>query len=121
MPCRISFRLPQRVASPPILDQPGAETLFGRGDMLLLQNDRVTRLQGYYMPPAEMTDFLTRRFPESGQAPVDLGGEPEPLDLTVDDKDEANNKALEGVATGLVVGRNEESLLDGGVMTVEAE
>lgn len=58
MPCRISFRLPQRVDSQTILDQSGAENLFGRGDMLLLQNDRLTRLQGYFMPVGEIADLL---------------------------------------------------------------
>jgi len=119
MPCRISFRLPQRVDSQTILDQSGAENLFGRGDMLLLQNDRVTRLQGYYTPIAEMADFLGRRFPGSGFAPPE--GEPEPLDLAIDDHDEANRKAIEGVATGLVVGHDEDDLLDGGLMMVEVE
>lgn len=121
MPCRISFRLPQRVDSQTILDQSGAENLFGRGDMLLLQSDRVTRLQGYYMPNTEMADFLGRRFPGSGYVPVPPEEEPEPLDLTVDDHDEANRKAMEGVATGLVVGCDEDDILDGGVMIVEAE
>ena len=121
MPCRISFRLPQRVDSQTILDQSGAENLFGRGDMLLLQNDRVTRLQGYYMSIAETADFLGSRFPESDRAPVDAAGEPEPLDLAVNDQDEANHKALEGVATGLFVGPDEDDLLDGGVIMIEAE
>jgi len=71
MPCRVSFRLPQRVDSQTILDQPGAENLFGRGDMLLLKNDRVTRLQGYFMPPAEMAELLGGRFPGSGYPPSD--------------------------------------------------
>lgn len=120
MPCRISFRLPQRVDSQTILDQSGAENLFGRGDMLLLQNDRLTRLQGYYMPATEMAALLAERFPGSGYEPGDQQGDPEPLDLTVDRRDEANHKPLEGVATCLVA-TDEADLLAGTVMIVEAE
>ena len=69
MPCRVSFRLPQRVDSQTILDQSGAENLFGRGDMLLLQNDRLTRLQGYFMPATEMADLVARRFPGAESRP----------------------------------------------------
>jgi len=74
MPCRISFRLPQRVDSQTILDQSGAENLFGRGDMLLLQYDRLTRLQGYYMPVNEIAEFLALRVRNSGIAPKASGG-----------------------------------------------
>ena len=47
MPCRIAFRVPQVVDSRTILDRGGAENLLGKGDMLLLLNDEVRRLQGY--------------------------------------------------------------------------
>lgn len=118
MPCRVSFRLPQRVDSQTILDQAGAENLFGRGDMLLLQNDRLTRLQGYYMSVADMTAFLATRYPGSGIPPVD---EPESLDLAVDDSDEENRKSLEGVATALVVDAGSDDLGGGGTVRVEVE
>lgn len=49
LPCRISLRLPQRSDSAVILDQPGAERLSGMGDMLLLHNGQMERLQGYYV------------------------------------------------------------------------
>lgn len=120
MPCRVSFRLPQRIDSQTILDQSGAENLFGRGDMLLLQNDRVRRLQGYYMPPTEMAEFLGRRFPGSGYAPVDAWDD-DPLDLSVDDTDAANHEALVGEATCLAAGPSHDDLLDGATMTVEVE
>lgn len=118
MPCRTSFRLPQRVDSQTILDQPGAENLFGRGDMLLLQNDRLSRLQGYYMAPADMAAFLATRYPGSGVPPSD---DPEPLDLAVDDGDEENRKPLEGVATALVVDSGTDDLGGGGTVRVEVE
>lgn len=119
MPCRVTFRLPQRVDSQTILDQTGAENLFGRGDMLLLQNDRLSRLQGFYMSPTEMTEFLADRYPGSGVAPIDEEPEDEELDLSVDDRDNANHKDLIGEVTGLAVGPDREDLLDGDVMTIE--
>ena len=119
MPCRVSFRLPQRVDSQTILDQTGAENLFGRGDMLLLQNDKLSRLQGFYMSPTEMTAFLADRYPGSGVAPIDAEPEDEELDLSVDDRDNANHKDLIGEVTGLAVGPDREDLLDGDVMTIE--
>lgn len=119
MPCRVSFRLPQRVDSQTILDQTGAENLFGRGDMLLLQNDKLSRLQGFYMSPTEMTAFLADRYPGSGVAPIDAEPEDEELDLSIDDRDNANHKDLIGEVTGLAVGPDREDLLDGDVMTIE--
>ena len=49
MPTRVAFRLPQRVDSAVILDRPGAEALLGNGDMLLLHDGQVQRLQSYYV------------------------------------------------------------------------
>jgi hypothetical protein len=118
MPCRVSFRLPQRVDSQTILDQAGAENLFGRGDMLLLHNDRLTRLQGYYIPAPEIAQYLGGRFPGSGSP---LPAAPEPTLEVMSDTDEANRKGLVGTATGLCVGSNERDLHDGGVMLVEVE
>jgi hypothetical protein len=120
MPCRVSFRLPQRIDSQTILDQSGAENLFGRGDMLLLQNDRVSRLQGYYLPPTDAAEFLSGRFPGSGSAPMEGDDEEVALDLSVDDSDRANSDPLVGEATGLAASATDD-LLGGDVMTVEVE
>lgn len=117
MPSRISFRLPQRVDSQTILDQTGAENLFGKGDMLLLMNDRLLRLQGYYMAPTQMMVYLTERFPGSGNAPT-LPVEA-PLDLRIDDSDQANFEDLVGEVTGLAVGADEHRLDAGSTMTIE--
>lgn len=116
MPCRVSFRLPQRVDSQTILDQSGAENLFGRGDMLLMLNDRLMRLQGYYMSPQEMTRFLGEH---SEYVPV---FEPEgTLKLDVNDNDRANHESLVGEVTGLAAGPDSGDLLDGDVMILEVE
>jgi len=42
-----------------ILDQPGAENLLGRGDMLFLAGGTVERLQGFYVSPDELACFLS--------------------------------------------------------------
>jgi S-DNA-T family DNA segregation ATPase FtsK/SpoIIIE len=62
-PCRVSFRLPQRLDSLVVLDQIGAEKLLGAGDMLLLHDGRLHRLQGYYVTVDEEVQLLTRKYP----------------------------------------------------------
>jgi len=62
-PCRVSFRLPQRLDSMVVLDQAGAEKLLGSGDMLLLHEGQLCRLQGYCMSIADETQLLTRKYP----------------------------------------------------------
>jgi hypothetical protein len=59
LPTRISFRLPQRVDSMTIIDQPGAENLLGAGDMLLLHEGRLQRLQGYFVSMDEIATLIT--------------------------------------------------------------
>jgi DNA segregation ATPase FtsK/SpoIIIE-like protein len=58
---RISFRLPQRVDSMSILDEPGAESLLGAGDMLLLHDGKLQRLQGYFAPTETITNLISTR------------------------------------------------------------
>ena len=44
-PARIAFRVMQMIDSRTIIDQPGADKLIGRGDMLLSKDGEVTRIQ----------------------------------------------------------------------------
>ncbi len=60
MACRISFSLPSSRDSQVILDEPGAERLLRNGDMLLLLEGRLTRLQGYYVDPSRLEALLAR-------------------------------------------------------------
>jgi DNA segregation ATPase FtsK/SpoIIIE-like protein len=60
MACRISFSLPSSRDSQVVLDEPGAERLLRNGDMLLLLEGRLTRLQGYYIDPANIPALLSR-------------------------------------------------------------
>jgi len=61
-PVRIAFKVSQKVDSRTILDRMGADTLLGKGDMLVLPpgTDKLIRLQGVYTSDDEInriTDF----------------------------------------------------------------
>lgn len=58
LPCRVALRLPSRTDSQTILDQAGAERLLGAGDMLLLADGQLVRLQGYYASPEELRSWV---------------------------------------------------------------
>ena len=58
MACRISFSLPSSRDSQVVLDEPGAERLLRNGDMLLLLEGKLTRLQGYYVDPLRIEALL---------------------------------------------------------------
>jgi DNA segregation ATPase FtsK/SpoIIIE-like protein len=60
MACRISFSLPSSRDSQVILDEPGAERLLRHGDMLLMHEGKLTRLQGYYVDPQRIEGLLKR-------------------------------------------------------------
>jgi len=61
MACRISFSLPSSRDSQVILDEPGAERLLRHGDMLLMHEGKLTRLQGYYVDPSKIESMLRRK------------------------------------------------------------
>ncbi len=70
-PARISFAVASSVDSRVILDQPGAEKLLGRGDMLYQAPDAAApiRVQGVYVSDAELkqiTDFWKAAQKERG-------------------------------------------------------
>jgi len=56
MPCRVGFRVAARMDSRIILDQNGAETLLGEGDMLFLKpgTSDLIRAQGTFLDDAEI-------------------------------------------------------------------
>jgi len=60
MACRISFSLPSSRDSQVILDEVGAERLLRHGDMLLMHEGKLTRLQGYYVDPVRIEGLLRR-------------------------------------------------------------
>ena len=59
-PSRISFAVTSQVDSRVILDQPGAETLLGQGDMLYMASDssKLVRVQGCFVSDKEIKDLI---------------------------------------------------------------
>lgn len=60
IPCRIAFNVSSMIDSRVIIDQPGAEKLLGRGDMLFLPPDaaKPMRIQGVYVSDAEINNLI---------------------------------------------------------------
>lgn len=71
-PCRISFATASRHDSRTILDQVGAETLLGKGDMLFMPpgTSRVMRLHGPYVSEQESA-HLIRWLKQTGKPDLD--------------------------------------------------
>ncbi len=63
-PARIAFRVMQMVDSRTIIDQPGANQLIGRGDMLFSNNGEITRIQCALVDTPEVekiVDFIAKQ------------------------------------------------------------
>jgi S-DNA-T family DNA segregation ATPase FtsK/SpoIIIE len=68
-PARIAFAVTSQVDSRVILDQPGAEKLLGRGDMLFMapESSKLRRIQGCFVSDQEIravVNFWRERYPE---------------------------------------------------------
>ncbi len=102
-PARISFRLASRHDSQTIINGPGAETLLGDGDMLVMTATQpVTRVQGAFVSEGELArvvDFLKEQgkpvYDESILKAREGGGDRGGLD---DEDDPVYDQALELVA-----------------------
>jgi S-DNA-T family DNA segregation ATPase FtsK/SpoIIIE len=57
-PARIAFRVMQMIDSRTIIDQPGAQQLIGRGDMLMSNGGEVTRIQCAFVDTPEVRDIV---------------------------------------------------------------
>ena len=57
-PARIAFRVMQMTDSRTIIDQPGAQQLIGRGDMLMSVNGELTRVQCAFVDTPEVRDVV---------------------------------------------------------------
>lgn len=60
IPCRIAFNVSSMIDSRVILDQPGAEKLLGRGDMLFMPPDasKPMRIQGVFLTDGEINNLI---------------------------------------------------------------
>lgn len=72
LPSRIAFHVPSTVDSQVILDRPGAELLFGQGDMLLMtvENSNLQRLQGVFVSNDEIRRLVNYWKDESKKVPA---------------------------------------------------
>lgn len=70
IPCRIAFNVSSMVDSRVIIDQPGAEKLLGRGDMLFLPPDasKPVRIQGVLVQDSEINNLI-KYLKDTGIAP----------------------------------------------------
>lgn len=70
IPCRVAFNVSSMIDSRVILDQPGAEKLLGKGDMLYVPPDasKPMRIQGVYVSDTEIRNLITF-LKKSGIAP----------------------------------------------------
>ena len=61
IPCRIAFNVSSMVDSRVIIDQPGAEKLLGKGDMLYVPPDasKPMRIQGVYVSDSEIRNLIS--------------------------------------------------------------
>ena len=57
-PARIAFRVMQMIDSRTIIDQPGANQLIGRGDMLFSNGGELTRIQCAFLDTPEVRDIV---------------------------------------------------------------
>src|SRR5690606_5974449 len=75
VPCRISFNVSSMIDSKVIIDQPGAEKLLGRGDMLYVPPDQAkpTRIQGTFVSDQDVKRVVN--FIKSRGAPVQYRAE----------------------------------------------
>jgi S-DNA-T family DNA segregation ATPase FtsK/SpoIIIE len=100
-PCRIAFRVSAKVDSRTILDQNGAETLLGNGDMLFLPpgKSEPMRVQGAFISTDE-----TERLMEWYKAHAPRAAAPVPGKPTIDEQvaaiEEAEKAGEEGAGSG---------------------
>ena len=61
IPCRIAFNVSSMIDSRVIIDQPGAEKLIGKGDMLFVPPDasKPMRIQGVYVSDTEIRNLIS--------------------------------------------------------------
>ena len=95
-PCRIAFRVSAKVDSRTILDQNGAETLLGNGDMLFLPpgKSEPMRVQGAFISTDE-TEKLMDWYKAHARAAPAVPGKPS-IDEQVAALEEAEKKGEEG-------------------------
>jgi DNA segregation ATPase FtsK/SpoIIIE, S-DNA-T family len=100
-PCRVAFRVSAKVDSRTILDQNGAETLLGNGDMLFLPpgKSEPMRVQGAFISTDETERLMEWYKAHAPRAPAAVPGKPT-IDEQVAAIEEAEKAGEEGAGTG---------------------
>ncbi len=96
IPSRIAFMVESALNSRIILDEGGAETLLGKGDMLFKQAGALTtvRIQGAFISDEEVeavVDYVRNECLQQEKEPVKY----EPIDLSVPDKEQPSQEEEE--------------------------
>ena len=98
-PARIAFRVTMMIDSRTILDQPGANQLVGRGDMLISTGSELTRLQCALIETEEVervTHYISQQqgYPTAFELPEYVGEDGEKAaDIDTDDLDKMFEEA----------------------------
>ena len=93
-PTRIAFKVASMIDSRTILDQPGANQLIGKGDMLISSGSTVTRVQCAFIDTPEVEQICSfiseqRGYPSAFLLPEYVGDdEPGPGDIDLNNRDE---------------------------------
>ena len=93
-PARIAFKVASMIDSRTILDQPGANQLIGKGDMLIAAGSDVTRVQCAFVDTPEVESICAfiseqRGYPTAFLLPEYVGDEePGPGEVDLNNKDE---------------------------------
>lgn len=94
-PARIAFKVASMIDSRTILDQPGANQLIGKGDMLISANSDITRVQCAFVDTPEVEKICSfiagqRGYPTAFLLPEYVGEEEgaSPGDVDLNNKDE---------------------------------
>ena len=104
-PARIAFRVTMMIDSRTILDQPGANQLVGRGDMLISTGSELTRLQCALIETEEVervTSYINQQqgYPTAFELPEYVGEDGEKIsDIDTDDLDKMFEEAARLVVT----------------------
>ena len=76
-PARIAFRVMQMIDSRTIIDQPGANQLIGRGDMLFSHNSKIERVQCAFIDTPEVEALVDHIDNQIGYSSAYLLPEPQ--------------------------------------------
>jgi DNA segregation ATPase FtsK/SpoIIIE, S-DNA-T family len=105
-PTRVSFKVSSRVNSQIILDENGAETLLGNGDLLFMPpgSSQLIRAQGVYVSDMDINRIVDFACSQAGTdyliPSFDAMSQEDPLlDLGADPKDEMYNRAYQIVTS----------------------